>query len=1570
MNTRVFMATAVVGLLSSATAVPLFGGGSSSPRVDPVTDGSGDSDPSLSTPGPIVRTNGYQCPDGTQIWPINSAECSQAWGQNILMPWDVQVSCEQAACNTYCRDSDGSFTVVFGTASQRWCAPESHTVQCRSFDMAAIARDVYYKTCHVPGETTAPGDVPDTTTTTTPEPSTTMATPPDPTTVPSPTDTTSTDTPVVIDQPGGLPEYSWAFGGGSPNGDRVEWKVSIPPQFMSAPNAARYCDWLGNGYHLFSRAPGSATTARPYTYLTTAEQANNVVFIRALGNWLNNAGGNAANGGIDCCCGPTIPECYTRDMLYKSGDSQIYTTRVHWIMAKQQCGTNPTTEAVLDTLNNGNWNATKPHMLGKAEGYAHDDRVDPGTAPHPFICIREVPYSLPDAPLPCTTDDATTMVTSPSTSDATTPVEPTTTQPAVTTEKTTLGTDSTKETTASPQVTTVELDVTTNPTTSSSVSCGALNPRVLDGPQNCKVYVVGESVLTMGVRPSPATGRKLHSLTTHASNRNNCFSQIGYGSANCCKYCPHLPQGTSFLDQIFYDGSIDRVSSEYCCKMGNSCSQGECPDTTLSSSTSTVEPSSSSPEAAGRSSSSTSTEASTSSSTSEPSSSTPELDGSSSISTSTEVVTSSSTTSTPDDYDDYPGESSSSSTSTEHVPTGSGSSTPEYGGRSSSTSTIDPATGSSRSSSSTSTSTPEADFATCALLPTDSDCNSEFGNSHSNACRRCRNENGARPFSKRCARQCCEECGIVVEQPPSPPPPTARPTARPTQVPSTAQCAEFYLAPGCVARFAAIDNVCALCDGSDVDKAADTASFAQQCGRMCCERCWSKTTTLPPTANPSAAPTTTPTSPIETTPRPTTRVVETTTVEQTTPVEVTTPAEDATTVDRTTSADPTTAIDDTTTTSAEPTTPDATTPSIEDTTRVERTTPVDPTTPVEETTASERVPPTIVPSSTGFPTFSSECAALSNSGPCNGEFANSAANACNRCRSDGGARPFGIRCARSCCEHCGTAAPIGAPSISPTLTPTLEPTLAPTVSPTQSPSILNNGYVFPCCGAPIEVTEDTPVGTQIFVVAAEPGSPNIRPRDFTYEIELLDVDARIRRVAADPPFALQADNGTVTLARELDFEEQASWPFEIRAIAADSGAVMARINAEVDVLAVVCETGTFSATGTAPCATGQTCTGGLIELEPPTTTTDRVCGAAPDAGASGSSESSASSGSSSASMAAGVSVLLVVLIAVLVLAVIYRQRQQREKAEVPMAATMARQAQSPTFVVGTAFDTLGGTANVRYVRGAGDEPPLPSPRKHAWDSAPPPAAPRISNAYAEPDEYTSIDGEESEYMAPSVAGGPNAYNMLSPGRRSQQQPVDYAEADEFAEPCPTYDLGQSPVYGFSDPVYDHGQAADYREVVGANPQYELGNVEVQLRPNAGDRSTKLTVTRSSTYNTATALEYFGHNEASTDGPDYDLGGADQRGSGLGTAAISETYDNCAGNRVSTYNQLEFYNAGRSGSSRQFAPTYDIGATFGGEEPQYDMGDAAGGACTQSGGRVKRNSVLLTGPIDITAEGEA
>jgi hypothetical protein len=140
-----------------------------------------------------------------------------------------------------------------------------------------------------------------------------------------------------------------------------------------------------------------------YAYLTQAEQANNVPFIRAIGNWLNQHGGTTAAGGIACCCGPSIPECYTSDVLYVSSDNNTYTTRVHWIMSVQSCGTNPTTEAVLDSLNGGHWNGTEPYMLGQSEGYAHDDQGAPGTGVHPFICVRQVPYSLADTSsnLPC-----------------------------------------------------------------------------------------------------------------------------------------------------------------------------------------------------------------------------------------------------------------------------------------------------------------------------------------------------------------------------------------------------------------------------------------------------------------------------------------------------------------------------------------------------------------------------------------------------------------------------------------------------------------------------------------------------------------------------------------------------------------------------------------------------------------------------------------------------------------------------------------------------------------------------------------------------------------------------------------------------------------------------------------------------------------------------------------------------------------------------------------------------------------------------------------------------------------
>ena len=155
---------------------------------------------------------------------------------------------------------------------------------------------------------------------------------------------------------------------------------------------------------------------------------------------------------------------------------------------------------------------------------------------------------------------------------------------------------------------------------------------------------------------------------------------------------------------------------------------------------------------------------------------------------------------------------------------------------------------------------------------------------------------------------------------------------------------------------------------------------------------------------------------------------------------------------------------------------------------------------------------------------------------------------------------------------------------------------------------------------------------------------NMRPATATATIARGRLARRDESLAAHP-FAVNTSTGEILIAGPLDYETKSSYDLLIEVAAGGTGGV-ATFNKTVAVLVnivpVACLRGTWSATGTYPCATHTKCTAGQEEIRMPSARADRTC-ASSDAEASDKDEDNSSS--LSVGLAALLAVLLVVLLA-------------------------------------------------------------------------------------------------------------------------------------------------------------------------------------------------------------------------------------------------------------------------------------------------------------------------------------
>jgi len=198
-------------------------------------------------------------------------------------------------------------------------------------------------------------------------------------------------------------------------------------------------------------------------------------------------------------------------------------------------------------------------------------------------------------------------------------------------------------------------------------------------------------------------------------------------------------------------------------------------------------------------------------------------------------------------------------------------------------------------------------------------------------------------------------------------------------------------------------------------------------------------------------------------------------------------------------------------------------------------------------------------------------------------------------------------------------------------------------------------FSFPCCAGPISVPENETTGYLVLTATAIPSSTLFVPIQISYSVAL--VTTRQRRQEEVFPFAMDPLNGRLTLNGPIDFETRATWPLRVSALLPDNS-VLASVDVSVNVAAVPCAAGTFSATGTFPCNATTLCPPGFVESAAATPTSNIVCespsGSEGDGG-----------GGVNAGAVAGITVglLLLLLLLLLVLGVAFRRRRDAAKEE-------------------------------------------------------------------------------------------------------------------------------------------------------------------------------------------------------------------------------------------------------------------------------------------------------------------
>jgi hypothetical protein len=329
-----------------------------------------------------------------------------------------------------------------------------------------------------------------------------------------------------------------------------------------------------------------------------------------------------------------------------------------------------------------------------------------------------------------------------------------------------------------------------------------------------------------------------------------------------------------------------------------------------------------------------------------------------------------------------------------------------------------------------------------------------------------------------------------------------------------------------------------------------------------------------------------------------------------------------------------------------------------------------------------------------------------------------------------------------------------------------------------------------------------------------------------------DEGTRARR-AVDPKknaFAIDEKTGEVFVDGELDFESKPLYEFEVKIRATTNEVGLAANNfsgvilVSIDIEAVACLDGTWSATGTYPCADHTICPTGVNEtlIEEPTLTSDRICPPA----------TSLKKSNGKGGLIVG---LIILFLFLLLLLILFCKKRERDEEEAKLADVESGPA--PTAVTTTLKPGgLGGAAAAppSYTAAGGGNP----------------ADNTYLTAVKQPALYeTAANGNDNQPYDPvaakqqalyETAGNGNAAAYDPFGAKKGQPAYGMAGGATTAETA-LYDTagggaGAQPAYGMAGQAAAPAGSSMYETAAGsasdgakAQAQYDTGNAKVQAQ---------------------------------------------------------------------------------------------------------------------------------------------
>lgn len=463
----------------------------------------------------------------------------------------------------------------------------------------------------------------------------------------------------------------------------------------------------------------------------------------------------------------------------------------------------------------------------------------------------------------------------------------------------------------------------------------------------------------------------------------------------------------------------------------------------------------------------------------------------------------------------------------------------------------------------------------------------------------------------------------------------------------------------------------------------------------------------------------------------------------------------------------------------------------------------------------------------------------------------------------------------------------------------------------------------------------------MLTAAAVPSTTLTQPLTFTYSLTQLTVLRRARaRRQSNFPFAIDPNTGEVTITGPIDFETAPQFNVTITALGPGNVPV-ASVNVTIDITAVPCPAGSFSATGTFPCNATSTCPDGFVVQTAATATTDTVCSEI------GAGSSSGGGGDDGATAGIAVGVLLLLLLLLLLIGAVFRKRRQQESAkgegELPPGSVHTLQQVSPT-AVAAASDR--------------DQATLEHGAAHA---------PKKGRGRGRVDEYTPQFGAEPERAL--LKGGDDGEAAYFMARRTSVNPTYDTAAQRGAAAAasgPDYDVAaqRNGGGGNGGPDYDTAwsKTACLKPGKGGPALYDAAAAgqdegDVMYDVATGNQSPYRTKSYDTALNTvADGPDYdvaaSGTANAGASGPDYDVAA---QGSGAARHATAPDYDVASGGAA---------------ASAQSQPDYDVatGREAGGA-PDYDHAQNVRGGGTGSRGPGERTAGQATYDLGSTPAGQ-